>query len=49
MEETVNGNKRKTKAINVLRRLVANTMPIINGVPLTSDEKLNNLMNKIKD
>ena len=49
VEETINGEKRKTKAINVLRRLVVNTTPIVDDVLLTSDEELNRLMRQIKD
>ena len=49
VEETVNGEKRSTKAINVVRRLAANTAPITQELSVTSDEELNRKMSKIKD
>ena len=49
VEETVNGNKRSAKAINVVRRLAANTAPITQELSITSDEELNRRMSKIKD
>ncbi len=49
LEETINGNKRSTKAINVIRRLAANTSPTPQELSITSDEELNRRMSKIKN
>lgn len=44
VEETVNGQKRKVKTIDVLRRLAENVKPIADILPVTSDAELNEKM-----
>lgn len=47
VKETVNGVEQDVRAIDVLRRLQQNTEPIPDLVPVTSDDKLNELMSSV--
>jgi hypothetical protein len=47
VEEIVNGEKRKVRAIDVLKRLAENTKPVAVKPPVTSDKTLNELMSAL--